>query len=153
MPEPLSAAPPRAALPAALGWRLLAMTYDAIPLLPLALLVSASSLVLNGLQPVTHPLGRGALAVTLWAAIGGYFVLSWRRGGQTMGMRPWRLKVLDRAGAPARTGALWTRYAVATVSLFAGGLGFLWALVDGERRTWHDLASGTVLVRLEKPAA
>jgi uncharacterized RDD family membrane protein YckC len=34
------------------------------------------------------------------------------------------------------------------VSLAAAGLGFLWSLVDAERRTWHDLASGTVLVRL-----
>jgi uncharacterized RDD family membrane protein YckC len=63
-------------------------------------------------------------------------------------MRPWRLKVLGTDGrvAPART--LWLRYAVATLSLAAGGLGFAWSLVDRERRTWHDLASGTVLVRL-----
>ena len=47
-------------------------------------------------------------------------------------------------------GALALRYAVATLSLAAGGLGFLWSLIDRERRTWHDLASGTVLVRLDR---
>ena len=77
-------------------------------------------------------------------------MLSWRYGGQTLGMRPWRLKVLAADGriAPPRTLAL--RYAVATLSLAAAGLGFLWSLVDRERRTWHDLASGTVLVRLDR---
>jgi uncharacterized RDD family membrane protein YckC len=153
MPDSSLAAPPRAATPAALGWRLVAMTYDAIPMIPLVLLVSAVSLAINGLQPVTDPFGRAALALAVWGVVGTYFVLSWRRGGQTMGMRPWRLKVLGLDGRTAGTGTLWLRYAVATLSLFAGGLGFLWSLVDGERRTWHDLASRTVLVRLDKPAA
>ena len=65
-------------------------------------------------------------------------------------MRPGRLKVTlpDGRLAPARR--LWLRYAVSVVSLAAGGLGFLWSLVDAERRTWHDLASGTVLVRLPR---
>ena len=27
-------------------------------------------------------------------------------------------------------------------------LGFLWSLVDGERRAWHDIVSGTRLVRV-----
>ena len=33
------------------------------------------------------------------------------------------------------------------------GLGFWWSLWERERRTWHDLASGTVLVRLAPPQA
>jgi uncharacterized RDD family membrane protein YckC len=146
MPDPSPVAP-RAATPAALGWRLLAMTYDAIPLVPLALAISALFLLLNGSRPVTAPAGKLAMLATLWLACGAYFVLSWRRGGQTMGMRPWRLRVVDARGERARAGALWLRYAIATLSLAAAGLGFAWSLVDAERRTWHDLASGTVLVR------
>jgi len=64
-------------------------------------------------------------------------------------MRPWRLKVTSADGAGAGGRALCLRYAVATLSLAAFGLGFLWSLFERERRTWHDLASGTVLVRLE----
>ena len=129
------------------------MVYDAIPSIPVTFLVSTVALVANGLQPVTSIPGRVLLGFALWAALGLYFVVSWRRGGQTLGMRPFRLKVLRTDGDLAGSGALWTRYAVATVSLFAGGLGFLWSLVDAERRTWHDLASGTVLVRLEPERA
>jgi uncharacterized RDD family membrane protein YckC len=149
MPSSESAAPRRAATPAALGWRLLAATYDALPLLPISLLVSFLALAINGMQPVASPLGRAAMALALWTAAGLYFTVSWRRGGQTMGMRPWRLQVLRADGGRPELAALWKRYAVATLSLAAGGLGFLWSLVDGERRAWHDLASGTVLVRLD----
>ena len=149
MPEPATAAAARpAAVPAALAWRLLAMLYDAIPLLPIALLVSAVFLALHGGTPVREPAWVFVQAVALWAAFGAYFVVSWRRGGQTMGMRPWRLRVVAASGEPAtQVAPLWTRYAVATLSLALAGLGFAWSLVDRERRTWHDLASGTRLVR------
>jgi uncharacterized RDD family membrane protein YckC len=85
----------------------------------------------------------------LWAVTGAYALLSWRRGGQTLGMRPWRLKVIAADGQRAGMGALALRYTVATLSLAALGLGFWWSLFERERRTWHDLASRTVLVRLE----
>jgi uncharacterized RDD family membrane protein YckC len=142
--------PAAGARPAALGWRLLAMTYDALPLVPVAMLVSAATLALNGGKPVTDPVAYGAMLLVLWLVAGAYFVLSWRRGGQTMGMRPWRLRVVDAGGARASAVALWTRYAVATLSLACAGLGFAWSLVDRERRTWHDLASRTRLVRVPK---
>lgn len=148
MSEHETAAPRPVAAPAALGWRLLAMLYDAIPLLPLAMLVSATFLALHGGTPVRTPGWVVAQAATVWSIFGLYFVLSWRRGGQTMGMRPWRLRLVDADGGPAGLAALWARYAVATLSLACAGLGFLWILVDRERRAWHDLASGTRLVRV-----
>jgi uncharacterized RDD family membrane protein YckC len=39
---------------------------------------------------------------------------------------------------------------VATLSLLAVGLGFIWALFDGERRCWHDIAAGTRFVRMDR---
>jgi uncharacterized RDD family membrane protein YckC len=74
--------------------------------------------------------------------------MSWRRGGQTLGMRPWRLKVVSQDGLPPRWSALWLRYTVAMVSVLMGGLGFWWAWIDRERLTWHDRASHTRMVRL-----
>ena len=105
-------------------------------------------LLTYGTRPPAEP--QGAMLLVLWLVAGAYFVLSWRRGGQTMGMRPWRLRVVDAAGARASTAALWTRYAVATLALACAGLGFWWSLVDRDRRTWHDLASRTCLVRVAK---
>ena len=131
--------------PAALGWRLLALTYDSLPMIPLVMLTSALFFWLHGQRTIEDsPPLQWTMLVTLWLLIGGYFVLSWRRGGQTMGMRPWRLQVLSADGRLASSGQLWRRYAVATLT---PGLCLLWCLVDGERRGLHDLASGTVFVR------
>jgi len=141
-----------AARPAHLAWRLVAMVYDFFPVLAVWFAVAGLSLLLHGgRQFEPDSLGSGLEFAALWTVTGLYAVLSWRRGGQTLGMRPWRLKVVAADGRPAPTPRLWLRYAVATLSLLAGGLGFLWALFDRERRTWHDLAAGTLMVRLDAP--
>lgn len=139
-----------AALPAHLGWRLLAMVYDAMPNIAIWFAVSGVALaVVPGHAPFAPwSLGQVALWLLCWSVSGLYAVMSWRGIGQTLGMRPWRLKVLGSDGRIAGTRALWIRYAVATLSLSAAGMGFAWSMVDRERRTWHDLASRTVLVRL-----
>lgn len=143
---------PIVARPAHLGWRLLALVYDALPNVALWFAVSGLALVLHPGHTAFAPWSAGQFALWLACAgvIGLYAVLSWRRIGQTLGMRPWRLKVVSADGRLAPAKALWLRYAVAMLSLAAGGLGFLWSLVDRDRRTWHDLASGTVLVRLPR---
>jgi uncharacterized RDD family membrane protein YckC len=142
------------ATPAHLGWRLLAMIYDLLPLMALWFVTSGIELLLTSGQ-TSDQLGNWAKAlvlVLLWLVTGFYFVVSWRRGGHTLGMRAWRLKVLAADGRPAGLGALCLRYAVATLALLTGGLGFVWSLFDGERRGWHDIAAGTRFVRMDPPA-
>jgi uncharacterized RDD family membrane protein YckC len=135
------------ARPARLGWRLLALVYDGLPMIPLAMLTSAAFVWLHGGHTVEDsPILAVLLLLTMWTLVGLYFVLSWRRGGQTMGMRPWRLKVLAADGRPANLRALWLRYLVGSLT---PGICLLWTLIDPERRGLHDLASGTVLVRME----
>ena len=113
--------------------------------------VGAISLQLHGGEPVRADTLAGWLElVALWAVSGAYAIASWRRGGQTLGMRPWRLKVEARDGGVASWRALSIRYAVGTASLLLAGLGFWWAWIDRDRLTWHDRASGTRLVRAGK---
>jgi uncharacterized RDD family membrane protein YckC len=135
--------------PAHLGWRVVALVYDSLPVIALWFVFSALVLVLRGGAPVVPWTWAFWLqALGLWGLTGLYAVGSWRRGGQTLGMRPWRLKVVGDDGGSVALPALWGRYAWASVSLFAAGLGFLWSLFDGERRALHDRLSGTRLVRL-----
>jgi uncharacterized RDD family membrane protein YckC len=144
----MTPAPVPAPVPAALPWRLLAAVYDALPVLALWMLASALVLLVRGNRPFEpFSAGQWLLWLACWAIAGLYAVLSWHRGGQTLGMRPWRLRVVDAGGGRPALGALWLRFAVATLSLAAGGLGFLWSLVDRDRRTWHDIAAGTRLLR------
>ena len=142
---------PAPARPAALPWRLLAACYDLLPLLALCFLTAAVVLLLRGGTPIRAGSAAAWLELGAMLLVGfAYFGGSWRRGGQTLGMRAWRLRLVARDGGVPGWGALARRYAVAGLSLACGGLGFLWSLVDRERRTWHDLASGTVLLRLPR---
>jgi uncharacterized RDD family membrane protein YckC len=141
------AAPKRVARPAHLGWRLLALCYDVVVVAALLMLTSLLFLWLNGGHTVeTRPWLALLEFIALWTVTGLYAVVSWRRGGQTIGMRPWRLKVVANDGRLASRGALCLRYAVATLT---PGLCLLWSLFDSERRGLHDLASGTLMVRMD----
>jgi uncharacterized RDD family membrane protein YckC len=148
----MTSAPSRpTAVPAHLGWRLLAAVYDLFPLLALGFFAVIAAILVTGGTLDVHRLGHKLVVQALvLGASAAYFVVSWLRGGQTIGMKPWRLRVIGADGAAIGPRRALLRFAVALVSLAAGGLGFLWCLVDRERRGWHDIATGTLLVRLEK---
>ena len=144
--------------PALVGWRLLALLYDFFPALALWMVLSAAFTL--GYTFLGHHAARENIApfsvlqwllwLCCWLATGVYATASWRRGGQTLGMRPWRLVVTDATGEPPTTHALWLRYATGTLSLLLGGLGFWWAWLDRDGLAWHDRASGTRLQRRPK---
>lgn len=77
-----------------------------------------------------------------------FFGWFWTHGGQTLGMRAWRVRLVDADGAAPGWKRAGRRFAWSMVSWAALGSGFLWSLVDPRRRTWHDLLSGTRLVHI-----
>lgn len=141
--------PIRSAHPAELHWRLLALAYDLLPLAAIWFAVAALVLLLRGGVPAAPGEAPAWLTFGVMLLAGfGYFGLSWRRGGQTLGMRAWRLRLDDGGGGAPSWWVLALRYTIAGASLALFGLGFWWALFDPGRRTWHDLASGTRVLRL-----
>ena len=142
---------PNPATPANLRRRLAAAAYDLLPLIGLWFVAAALALAVTGGALDTHTL-RGKLLVQSFALAlsAAYFVVSWTRGGQTIGMRAWKLRVVDASGAPLRWSQAVLRFVVALISLAALGTGFWWALVDPQRRAWHDIAARTGVVRLPK---
>jgi uncharacterized RDD family membrane protein YckC len=139
------------ALPANLALRLLAGLYDALPVLALWFVATLLALAVTGGTLDVHRLPHKLLVQALLLAFTAtYFVISWRRGGQTIGMRAWRLRVVRTDGRSLDTRQSLLRFGVSLLSLAAVGLGFWWALFDAQSRTWHDLAAGTLMVRLSK---
>ena len=133
------------AYPAHLGWRVLAMIYDIFPIAALLFVSSVVLLLLHGGKPAVAGTAWGLFtSLIYWSVAGCYEVFSWRRGGQTIGMRPWRLLVVNTEGKNASLRSLWLRYAIASLS---GGLALLWCLFDSQKRGLHDIASGTLSVR------
>ena len=138
-------------------WRVLSLVYDFFPAFALWMVLGAIFAVaytLAGHDKRENIAPFSALQLLLWlccwVVTGFYAVVSWGRGGQTLGMRPWRLKVVSTDALPPSSRALWIRYAMGTLSLLLGGLGFWWAWFDRDKLTWHDRASGTRMVRLPK---
>ncbi|HEU5315436.1 MAG TPA: RDD family protein, partial [Chloroflexota bacterium] len=76
----------------------------------------------------------------LWVLLvcGAYFTWFWTRGGQTLPMKTWNLRLVRHDGGPVNTGRAMHRYLLAVLGLVAAGIGFLWALVDRDRQFLHD---------------
>lgn len=132
--------------------RLAAILYDSLLLLSLLVVAAALAtlVVQNGLGiPIvpSHPLYRGYLLLVGIL----FFVYFWVRGGQTLGMRAWRLRVLRADGLPLRPLDAVLRALCALLSWAVMGLGFAWALADPERLAWHDRLSRTRLVLTARP--
>lgn len=139
--------PDRSPPPALIGRRLLALFYDFFPLLALWFLAATAFTLGHG--DAVRGGWLGGLEFSVFVLIAGlYATLSWRRGGQTIGMRAWRLRVCRHDDKPPGTAALWLRFGVGCLSLAALGLGFWWAWFDRDRLTWHDHASRTRLLRI-----
>jgi uncharacterized RDD family membrane protein YckC len=126
--------------------RFMAIFYDSMALF--AIFFFATWLVISlagSALPPGHPLLRGLLF-----AIGCLFFAGfWTHGGQTLGMKSWRIRLVTDDGRPLRWGTALLRCLVALLSWACLGAGFWSALLDRERRTWHDRLSGTRLVRTD----
>jgi uncharacterized RDD family membrane protein YckC len=89
------------------------------------------------------------LVAHVYAVLGVYFLWLWRKGGQTLAMQTWRIKVVDaRTGSVVTLPRAWLRYTLAWPSLLVYGVGLLWALFDRDRQFLHDRLAGTRLVLL-----
>lgn len=83
----------------------------------------------------------------LFLVIGLYFVGSWRRSGQTLAMKTWKLRLVGTNGARITLRQAMVRYVCAWPCLALGGIGILYALFDNDRQFLHDRLAGTIIVK------
>ena len=79
-----------------------------------------------------------------------YFVWHWMKGGQTLGMRSWHVRVIDDAGQCPDLKQASLRFIAAFLSWALVGLGYVWSLFDKEKRALHDRISKTRLIVVKK---
>ena len=75
-----------------------------------------------------------------------YFVWQWTHGGQTLGMRSWKIRLYQDDERPVSWLRASSRFALASLSFITLGMGFIWALFDANRLTFHDRYSRTLLL-------
>ena len=128
--------------------RFVAMFYDAFLLAAVLLVASFVAVAINGGEPI--PPGNILLTTYFIVVAFLFFAWFWIHGGQTLGMRAWRFKVLRDDGQPLTWADALKRFLLSIVSLLPFGLGFLWSLLDSDNRAWHDKFTHTRLVMLKK---
>jgi len=142
--------------PAPLWRRLAALVYDLLLLAGLS--IGYSALALLGHRIVAGPLAEGELLTDgYWFQLGwlavimGFYVFFWRRGGQTLGMRAWRIRLESVDGALPDLKQCLLRCVVAPPALAVAAVGYLWCLVDRQGATLPDRLTQTRVVVVPKP--
>ncbi|MEZ5571624.1 MAG: RDD family protein [Halioglobus sp.] len=132
--------------------RLAAILYDTFLVIALVGVVNALALGVavwssDGKQEVLNP---HIVQLLTALSIIGFFCMFWLKSGQTLGMQAWRIKLVDYSGNPPTLTKAVLRCIGAAISMGCLGLGYLWCLVDRNKRCWHDYISHTELILLPK---
>ena len=135
-------------IPAPLWRRLASAVYDALVLVAICMVIVMADLFLRGVAGL--PYNAPVLRAELLLAAALFCGVSWTRGGQTLGMRAWRLQLRRSDGGPVNWPTALARFAFAFLAWLPLGLGVLWCAVDARKRAWHDTLSGTEVVLLPK---
>jgi uncharacterized RDD family membrane protein YckC len=143
-----------------------AWLYEAFLLFAIALIASLLFSVALDMRSGIDP-RRWLLQAFLAVVFAIYFCHLWSRG-QTLAMKTWRIRIVDRSGRRLTQGrallryvfcSIWFaaplaayasgRFSLAQVGVIAGGWVAIWAILSRfhpERQFWHDDWAGTRLV-------
>jgi uncharacterized RDD family membrane protein YckC len=130
--------------------RIAAMIYES--LLVTAVLFVASFIIIPVVGEMQTAWQRHLFQFYIVGVLFAYFSAFWLRSGQTLAMKTWRIRLVDRNGGRITFRQALLRFFLALFGLMLGGIGFWWALVDRDRQFLHDRIAGTRLVRVPRKA-
>lgn len=134
-----------AATPASLARRALSLAYEA--LLLAAVLLCGSLPFVMIMRDAQQGWARPLFQLYLLALSALYFTWQWQRGGRTLAMKTWHLRLVTRTGDPVTWKVGLKRFLYAVPATLLVGAGFLWALFDRDGLFLHDRLAGTKIVR------
>lgn len=131
--------------PASLFKRCAAFVYDLVVLVGLGASFTLLAVLLRG-----EAIAPGSLwfQLSLLGIVTVFFCGFWSNGGQTLGMRAWRIRVMAGDGAALSWPRALVRFAAGVLALLPLGLGLWWGIFDSQRRGWHDRLTNTRVVRV-----
>jgi uncharacterized RDD family membrane protein YckC len=120
--------------------RLASMLYEAILLFAVGFIATWAFQLFAGTLDITSGWRRHALQAFIVAVFAAYFLWCWLRGGQTLAMKTWRIRLVD---ITPRTAIL--RFLCALV-LVPTGASIVWAAFARDRQFLHDRLAGSRLI-------
>lgn len=160
----MSAPPDTAATPPGMARRFAALVYEAVLLFGVLFFACFLYVVLTRQKDALFGWPGYVFSFVVPAA---YFLVFWTRGGQTLALKTWHLRLVDAQGRPLGLGRAFRRYLLGWLWLLPGlslalvgvrgwplaGAMLAWMLVYGllarlhpQRQFLHDLLSGTRVV-------
>jgi uncharacterized RDD family membrane protein YckC len=120
--------------------RLASMVYEAILLFAVAFFAAWLFFFASGGRDATQGWARYALQLLILVVCACYFLWCWLRGGQTLAMKAWRVRLVDVTPRKALL-----RFVLAVLLL---PVSIAWALFDRDGQFLHDRLAGTRLIAI-----
>jgi uncharacterized RDD family membrane protein YckC len=122
-----------------LARRLAALGYELVLLFAVGFFAAWLFFFASGGRDATSGVLRHALQALVLAFFAAYFLWCWLRGGQTLAMKAWRIRLVG-----VTPGKAVLRLALAGL-LLPTGISILWVFVDPDGQFLHDRLAGTRL--------
>ena len=125
--------------------RLASMLYEAILLFAVAFLgtwlfqFAAGTFQIDGWR-------MRLLQLFLLALFAAYFLWCWLRGGQTLAMKTWRIRLVAKDGHGRISPKAALQRFLYALLLVPTLVGIFWAMVDRDRQFLHDRLAGSLLI-------
>jgi uncharacterized RDD family membrane protein YckC len=120
--------------------RLASMVYEAVLLFAVGFFAAWVFFFASGGADATAGANRHLLQIFVALVFAAYFLWSWLRGGQTLAMKAWRIRLV---GVTPRNAPV--RFALALL-LVPTLISIVWSFFDRERQFLHDRLVGTRLI-------
>lgn len=124
--------------------RIAALAYDSLLLVALFFVITATATItLNDGESIEH----WSYKLFLLAVSFAFFDWFWRHGGQTLGMRAWRIRLYAIDGETITRKHTFSHFAIGLI-MFGPTLLFMFA--NDRQQALHDKLSGTKITKYNK---
>ncbi|NQY27687.1 MAG: RDD family protein [Piscirickettsiaceae bacterium] len=117
------------------------IVYDLLLLLAILLLAGGVAVAFNGGQAIGQ--GNPFFLLYLFAVSFLFYGWFWTHGGQTLGMRSWKVYIFSNNGSPITWYQAFIRFITAFISCIPLGLGFWWQFLSKNNQSWTNSLSAT----------
>jgi uncharacterized RDD family membrane protein YckC len=123
--------------------RLASMVYEAVLLFAVGFFAAWLLFFASGGRDATAGAARHLLQLLIGLVFAAYFLWSWLRGGQTLAMKAWRIRLVEVTPLRALIRFVLAMLLVPTL------ISILWSFFDRDRQFLHDRLAGTRLTRAD----
>lgn len=134
--------------PVSLPRRVIIMIYDSILLV--AVLFFMSLPIIIPLEITIEHSYYPLYILYIYVVAFIFFAWSWTHGGQTLGLKTWRIKLTSDSGQHVTWKESLLRYIGSLICWLSCGIGFLWCYTNKERLAWNDIISKTRLIKINE---